>query len=285
MLWIVNCVNKETKNVWKDLLEKLFEIEQDMWARGIWEYLNCRKCHKIFSKSDMYDAQKVMWLDSDVRLETVMQIERVLWWVPFSPCCHTEMKHVYEKEIYISDMKKRYMRKESFLTLAKKNQWEVIGFMDWYVASLEEIFDEELRFHFSRDTLYEIMKEFWLDRKQKLLTVSSIWTDDKNKSLLTIFKLLKSFFDWLDDSYDDLSGLVESIVWSTTYCIFNIMWAQKFYMPSKPSLLLPTTVNTDFETDILFQENVVKSYKQAFNIRLRDVAIYSRRFWKATLSS
>jgi len=183
------------------------------------------------------------------------------------------------------DMKKRYKRKESFLTLAQNDEgtWWVVWFMDWYIASLEEIFDEELSFHFSRDLLYELMKEYSLHKSQKLLTVSSIWTDDKNKSLLTIFKLLKTFFNGFDNSYDNLSGIVESIIWSSTYCIFNIMWSRKFAIEDKTNLLLPGVRNQDFQTDILFQENVIARYKHAFNIRLRDVALYSRKLQKETL--
>lgn len=44
---------EERKICEQDLL-KIHEIEQDMWAEWIWEYLKCDWCWEIFSKKDIY---------------------------------------------------------------------------------------------------------------------------------------------------------------------------------------------------------------------------------------
>jgi hypothetical protein len=66
--------------------------------------------------------------------------------------------------------------------------------MDGYMATLEEVFENELRFHFTDDLLDQICEAYELHRSTKILTFSSIGTDDRNKSLQLIFSLIKKFF-------------------------------------------------------------------------------------------
>lgn len=257
----------------EDLL-KIFEIEQDMWARGIWEYIRCDECESIFSKEDIYGKKWNLDLLMDLQKETVMQIEGIIWlWCPDCPTCQWQASHIYSMDDYIPKIEKRFMRDEAFLSVAKKS-WEIIWFMDWYIANLEEIFQDEFSYHFSDDVLDQIMDRYRLYRKQKMLTVASIGTDDKNKNLTVVFSLLRIFFWNIDDDLDNISWIVESIVWSTTYCIFNLMWADWMKMQNKSFWIIEDSVNREFKTDILFQKGVVWKYKRDFNLQLRDVLIY-----------
>jgi hypothetical protein len=249
-----------------------------MWARGIGEYVSCKSCEKIFSKDEVYGEWAEIPLSNNLQLETVLHIEKILWWLPNCKCCGWPTKHVYEADEYIADIYRRYNMDQSYLSLAMDDSWEIIWFMDWYIATLEEIFENELKFHFSPNVLDVLYEKYKKHRNDRMLTVSSVWTDDKNKSLLTVFELLKNFFENFDDSQDDTSWVVESIIWSSTYCIFNIMWASRLDTHEQKGLILPGTQNPKFKTDILIQNWVIWKYKRDFNIRVREVATYSRRF-------
>ena len=271
----------ESINPWEvteEALNKLFEIEQDMWARWIWEYIKCDSCSKIYSKKMIYGDGWVLELPKAVQLETVSHIERVLfhWKLPSCTCCWGETRHVYERDEYLPEMRKRYDRRESFLTVAKNPDDQIIWFMDAYVSSLDEIYQDEFQQHFSSLLLDEIYQRYWFHPSKKFMTFASLWTDDKNKSLLTILSLIRAFFASMDEKYDEMPWIFESIIGSSTYCIFSLMWADKMKVNKRQEFLLEWTRNDSIQTDILLQSKVVEKYKSRFNVRSRQVVMYSR---------
>lgn len=278
MLLSSNCVESVTLPfVTDDFLERIFEIEQDMWARGIWEYLKCWDCSTIYSKKDLYGKWWTVDIDSKIRIKTIKEIEQHLWGIPHD-CwdCGGKLQHVYDRDLYLPEIEARYTTWNAFLTVSRDKEGKIVGFMDGYISSLDDIFTNELKYHFTPDVIDLICEKYKVYRDQKLLTVSSIGTDEENKSLFTTLALLKDFFSQFDNSYDNISGLVESIVWSSTYCIFSIMWAQRLQISKKPNFIIPNSQKQWFKTDILFQRNVIGRYKNNFNVRVRDVVEYSR---------
>lgn len=275
----LRCENVKTQNITDELLRRIFEIEQDMWSRWIWEYIKCDDCNKIYSKSDVYWSDGLSPVSEEVSLETVSRIEEIMWYASCLPQCkdcwwHTS--HIYNIVEYIWEMRKRYNHEDAFLTVAQNGKGQEIWFMDAYITTLREIFDSELAFHFSEDVLDEIMRRYDIDRDTDLLTFSSLWTDDKHKSLHVIFELIRKFFSWMEEKYDEISAIFESIIWSTTYCIFNVMWAEAMQCNKNPRFLSREGRHNNIQTDILFQRWLVKRYKNRFNIRTRDVLIYSK---------
>ncbi len=258
-------------------LDKIFEIEQDMWARWIWEYVHCGTCDSIFSKLDIYGVEGSFPLTQEIRTLTVMEIEGILGIkTPSCPCCLWETTHIYDKLEYLPAMIKRYEKEESFLSLAYDSNSKIIGFMDWYIATLEEIFEEELSFHYSENLLDELKRQYSIHRKQKMITFSSIWTDDKNKSLVVTFALIENLFHNLDPKYDQITWIFESIIASSTYCIFKLMWAKGAEVNNIPNLLIPWSQNDEYLTDVLIHKDVIPKYRNNFQLRTRDVLLYSR---------
>ena len=259
-------------------LMRIFEIEQDMWARWIWEYLQCTNCDEIFSKDDMFWKKWYAIFPTALQKETVMAIEKYLGGRTLQcKCCGWDTKHIYDIDTYLDEIRWRYNMEDSYLSVARNRDGEVIGFMDWYIATLDEIFENEFKYHFSPNLLDMLYEKYKAHRQRRMLTVSSIWTDDKNKSLITVFALLREFFSQFDNTYDETAWIVESIIGSSTYSILNIMWAQQARVGQKKWLILEWTQNPKFTTDILFQEGVIGAYKNHFNIRARDVVLYSRQ--------
>lgn len=271
----------ETSSLSWESLDRIFEIEQDMWARGIGEYIRCISCETMYSKADIFWNHGSIKIPDSIRLDTVMQIEKFFWGnTPLCICCGWETRHVYEKQQYMWAIERRYNRNESFLTLAYGRDKEIIGFMDGYLTTLWEIFQEELRFHYSEKILDELEQRYLIQRDQKLLTFSSIGTDDRNKSLITIFGLLQTFFRNMDSQYNHTLSIFESIIGSSTYCIFNIMGARPIQAHKNPDFLLPGSQNHKYPTDILLHFDMVSDYKEKFTIRVRDIVQYSRDFHK-----
>lgn len=260
-------------------LDRIFEIEQDMWSRWIWEYVQCKSCETIFSKLDIYGDDGPLPLPSEIRSLTVMKIEEHLWIsTPSCHCCWWETQHIYDKDEYLPAMRRRYWRPESFLSLAYDDTDEIIWFMDWYLATLEEIFEDELKFHYSPELLEELKRSYNMHRDQKFLTFASIGTDDKNKSLLTTFGLLDNFFQNMDQKYNDTLALFESIIGSSTYCIFKIMWANSMDLDDDSQFTVPWSQNEEYPTDLLIHPQMVSDYRSSFKMRTRDVLLYSKRF-------
>lgn len=263
------------------LFDTIFDIEQDMWARWIGEYLTCKSCDTIYSKDDIYWEKWIATIPLIQRKNTVAEIEQVLGAIPDCPCCEIPLDHIFHYDSYIWEIKNRHAWNNSFLSLSRDDTWKIVWFMDWYIATLEEIFMKEFSFHFSPNVLDYIWEKYKKHKSVDMLTVSSIWTDDKNKSLSRVFSLLEDFFSQFDNSYDSMNVIVESIIWSTTYCIFDLMWAEKMHLQSRPELLLPGKINDKFATDILLQTWAIKLYRDTFNLRARDVVCHSRALLQA----
>ena len=271
-------ISVKPSSISNEVLRKIFEIEQDMWSRGIGEYLKCTNCDSIFSKSDIYGKDWHIHVPDEIRLETVMEIEKHLCGI--LPCCNNcgwATEHIYNQDEYVPAMVRRYRKEESFLTLAHDDWGEIIGFMDWYIATLWEIFEEELGFHYTHDILNALQREYHMFRDQKFLTFASIGTNDRNKSLNIVLWLLQTFFNNMDSKHDKTLSIFESIIGSSTYCIFNIMWAIPMEVYKKPELCLPHSQNPLFPTDILIQPDMVSTYKNNFSVRTRDIVVYSKK--------
>lgn len=162
----------DTSSISPQTLNRIFELEQDMWARGVGEYIKCTACGKVFSKAEIYDATEQQALINS----TVQEIERILFNGDTPDCreCHAATQHIYSYDTYFDEISHRYSRDQSFLSVARDQTGKIVGFMDAYIDTLEKIFSEEFASHFSPDLLKIIMQEFALNQKQMMLTFSSL---------------------------------------------------------------------------------------------------------------
>ena len=264
-------VSYEGNKVWEEMMKKIFRIEQDMWARWIGEYVRCTCCGKIYSKSDVYGREE-FW---KISRETVSKIEEICGGIPLSHCCHAPQEHIYGFDTYIESIRNRYKRASSLITMAQTEAWEVVWFLDGYVAPLEEVYIEEFSDHFKSEVIDEISKKSGISPKQKILTCASLGTDDKNKSIWVTLQLLDIFFQEVSNDMYSLDSVVESILHSTTYEIFSLMWAQRLNISNTNR---KTSHNTCFSTDVLFQKNVWDVYKKWIQyVWQRDVVSFLKR--------
>ena len=269
--WEYTVQSLQTIHLPDTTLRWLHEIEQDMWARWLGEYLFCSTCQKVFSKSDIFDHWDIsqeLWAQ---RFETVAAIERILWDVPSCPCCGNNTEHVYGEDHY-STIERRHRNPNSFLTVAQNTQWEIIGLMDWFSAKLLDIYEQEFYAHFSAKVLDIIENKFWISPDTQVLTVSSLWMDEKHRDFGVTSDIIKNFTRSLYSKYDFMPVVVESIVASNTYAIFKIMGATAWNIPQDFSeVLLWNQKHSDHELDILFQADGIHRYKTNFAVHPRDL--------------
>ena len=260
----------DTKTISIEKIKRIFDLEQDMWARGFWEYLKCLDCEKVFWKLDYYGKDNVYWFAREIQLSTVSEIEKIFWWkLPTCLCCWWETEHIFWEE-YLEDIISRYSMQESFLVEAMAGN-KIVWFVDWYIETLEIIFRRELSFHFENNVLDEICNQFKISPHTQLLIMTSLWTDERNKKLSTVFDLMLNFFSSFDSRHDDLPVICETIMKSSIFWTLMSMWATRMKLGVNNDFLKSRTVRTEFETDILYQVWAIDKYRSCVKIDARNV--------------
>ncbi|MDD4151750.1 MAG: hypothetical protein PHR68_03990, partial [Candidatus Gracilibacteria bacterium] len=140
---------------------------------------------------------------------------------------------------------------------------EIRGFMDGYIDNFENIYERELDFHFKK--IGKLGLENYIENKlykltKNIFTISSLGIEEKSKNLFITFNIIKTFASVIDQKFDDLDGIFESIIGSNTYKIFLSMGANRIYV-NKNNLEL-----SNKDTDILIHKSLVKEYKTKFNV-------------------
>lgn len=252
----------DTKKISEKDLNKIFELEQDMWAHWLWEYLVCNWCWEIYSKKDIF------WhLNDDIYFETVWKIEKILWLKTVScKVCWEETEHMFWKN-YINDILERYNETDSYLTIYRDNTWEIRGFTDWYVSDLKSIFDREFKNYYS-DIWIEKIKSFvkwallWII-PDKFLLCCSIWLEWKYRNNQVLFELYRLFHKNVVDTWNgNLIWIYEAVIWSRMQKLYSAFWAQQIWVSDKY---------------IDLKQNTSKKYKSDIFIHYMMSRIFSER--------
>lgn len=188
--------------------KRLNEVTQDMWAEGIWEFVQCNCCQKMMSKQDIF------WhLKKEIYDETVESIMNLLG-IDKIPCidCQWDTKFIYGKE-HVNNIKERLMEsQDSFLVVCENQKWEIVWYEEWYIDTIENIFQRELAYHYSEIGIEEIKKR--IDTilgytPETMLVLSSIGLLQKYVSFFTLFEILKNFALTIPEKYNSVPGITE----------------------------------------------------------------------------
>ena len=233
--WFIETIN------WKDLseseLERICEIERDMWSHGLWEYTQCNSCWNIDGKYDMDGESSLYWKKSKNLLrETVSDIERILNIQKKDlQCtkCWDSVEYIFPVDTYIDDISSRYEFNTSFLSLYRDYDWKICGFMDGYVSDINSIYSREFENYYSHvwKTIIRKKMEAIIQQKlpKELLCITALWTDQNNASMLIVYELMKAFFNATIWYNPYLYGTYESILWTNTQAIYEICWWKRIY--------------------------------------------------------
>lgn len=214
-----------TKKLDSRTIQRIYDIEQDMWARWIWEFVQCQDCWNIDSKDDIF------WNITNplIKKQTVSQILRILW-KPEINCsdCWWQTNMIYGSE-YIDAITRRYSNFISFLSTF--HVWHQIEwFTDWYYSNFDVIYQEELKWHYGDIPQKEISNKIdsILWRKSPgFLTVCSTGFTEPYSNLTNFFYLLRSFFQSIPNFYNHVPGIIEVDENNHICDIYQRLWAKK----------------------------------------------------------
>lgn len=253
--------NIDTKKISEKDLLKIHEIEQDMWAEWIWEYLKCDWCWEIYSKNDIY------WtLPWDIYVESVAKLEQISWIdITECKCCWDNVCHIWWKD-YINDIQERYSDNESFLTIIRNQVWDIVWFTDAYISDLDTIYRREFEHYYNEiwlDKIKDMIKNIlnWeIPREILMHSTTGIESKYSNIGLFLnlIYELYKNIYNiW----YIDILGLYEASVWSTAHSLYYSVWAERIWINNwniDSNYKLKNT-HKESTSDIFVHKNIVTS--------------------------
>lgn len=248
-------------------LNKIYEIEKDMWAREewIWEYIICKNCQKISSKEDIF------WhLSNEIFLLTVSKIEETLWidGVTCKNCNSTQTDFLFWNE-YIDEIRKRYQESESYLTVYRDKKKEIRWFVDWYIDNFTTIYQREFEYYYSifgENNLKKIIEEkIWGELPEKIFCCTALWTESKYKNIITILNLIKSFYNSIDKEHNGILWIAESRFQWLIHILYLLFWT------------IPAWVwewvnhNKSIKSDIFITPETVNAHKTFLSRPTREI--------------
>ena len=243
-----------------DELRKLAEIEKDMWAYWIWEYVRCWWCWKVHSKADVY------WHENEsIRQHTVTQLEEIMQ-LDAIKCndCWSDTDFIYDEDKNLPEIKSRLLdRPDSYLVLARDEEWIVRGFMDGYVAEFMSIYQHELESHYARvwrEVIESfIRKKLWWDMPNQFLSFSSLWTEQRYQSFYIIYQMLRVFFDSIPDEQLDTMWITELDTGGSLHAFYHCLGVQKLGLSEREDLASLIDETWDgYRSDIYTATNMKK---------------------------
>lgn len=258
----------------KDLTQEHFirlnEVTQDMWANGIWEFVQCENCNKMMSKQDIF------WhLEKEIYYETTSKIIKILW-IKEINCvnCSWKTNFVYWDN-NIDNIKSRLLQsKDSFIVLCENDAWEIIWYMDWYVESPEVIFKRELYSHYSEVWFEEINKRvikiLW-HNPNEMISFSSMWLLPNYSNFFTIFAIYKAFSEVVPMDYLLTPWITELDKNNNLYFIYKNMLGKSLDIKSCGNLKKKIK-NTweNYDSDIVVFNHPSKNFKEKFSLWIRE---------------
>lgn len=245
----------EAKNLTPEQLKSVAEVEKDMWAFGIWEYVYCKDCQSIFWKNDIFGN-----LPEEIRRKSVIFLEEHYLWdsICCKKCKSTNTVFIYGVDRIIEVQKDKYFNSEdSFISLLNSSDWEIVWYCDWYVTDPEKIYNLELEWHYReigfKAIMDEIKKKIWDISKDRYFTIGWAWTSEEHKSIVNYLRLIQNFTANTPKKYWDTPAFVELETWSVVCAILNLIWFEKLDLPTE----LVINKSKDYNSNLYFIDEMV----------------------------
>lgn len=259
-------------------LEKIVEIEQDMWSReeSFWEYVKCRECWKIHSKEDMF------WeLHDHIRMQTVARIEKI---IPVSSLvckeCEWGVKSIFERSEYIEKVAERYFHKhQSFLSVYRDKNNEIRWFFDGFVDTFETIYEYEFAYYYGniwKNIIEALVQEKTTTNNKLFLTCHGSWIEEKYRNLFILFEMQKNFFEQVWEDYGDIDAIYEVKVGTTVSVINALFWGESLWIAAHQEYknLLR---NSPYLRDIYFHAKIAPSFFEHLKLPIKNILKQSIR--------
>ncbi|QFR38883.1 hypothetical protein A9Q91_01470 [Candidatus Gracilibacteria bacterium 28_42_T64] len=250
-------------------IKKIQEIEQDSWGYFVGEYVSCNSCKNIDSKADIYKDK-----DSNYSNKSIAELEKIYGCDDIHcTSCGGETQFLRGEE-GVKDIKSRlYDSKDGYVSVLKNKVGEIMGCAYGYVDTFEGAFEKDLSFSFSK----EFLQKYDSLRNETVFMVSGICIEEKCKGIDDVYNLIRGFFSSVDNKYDNILGVYESIVGTLTYDLFIKIGGQRLLLPENGRHFYNkdlTRMNTI--TDVTFHKGLVQDYKKLIDVPFRDLIAKGR---------
>lgn len=244
----------------KDII-KIYEIEQDMWAHILWEFVKCNNCNKIFSKKDIF-----WWLDKSLYINNVSSIISSLG-IKNINCvfCNWVTKYIYDYD-YIYEIINRH-KNDSILVLYKNDDSNLLTwFCDGYYWYFDEIYINEFKKYYSNIEIYWFIKnKLGNIINKKIFVLSAIGLEAKFKSLDIVYRLLLYFLRV--PSFYNIPIIFESRIGTKMHEIYMFTWAERLWISTNNKFInMIENSNKDYISDIFIYKNPKFAYKKLINL-------------------
>lgn len=205
-------------------IHRIWEIEKDMWAQWLWEYVQCTSCGNIDGKYDIYTIENIGY---DLIRKTVSEIENILW-KPMICCtkCGWESQPIFPEQ-YREEISSRYSFAESFLSVYRDLNGQIHGFMDGYISNFSTIYKREFEHYYGENSekvsrrVGELLGINPWDVSSWFVCITALWTDEEHASMFTIYALLKSLCSTVALEHPHINAVYESVLWTNTHAIYH----------------------------------------------------------------
>lgn len=244
---------------------RLNEVTQDLWAHGIWELVQCNHCQKMHSKQDIF------WhLAKDLYDETVQKIMNVLEIDEIAcPNCSWDTHFIYPKS-HVENIKERLLQsQESFLVVCENEREEIVGYEEWYIDSMDAIFQRELAYHYKDIGIDEIKHRIahilWYS-PENMFVLSSIGILNKYVSFFTLFDILKHFSIAIPEAYAHLDAITELDKKNNLNMVSEAIGCKSLWIHDDPILKTKiTNTGNGYESNLTIVPEAGNRYKHFFS--------------------
>lgn len=247
----------------------LAEVTQDMWADGIWEFVQCLECGLMHSKKDIYGHLK-----PELYRNTVMTI---MWdfEVDNIVCqkCSGKTEFIFGRS-NIEVIQDRLQRtKKAFLIVVRNQDDAVVWFEDAYIDTLSGIFHREYDSHYRDIGIPEIRRRVVRAlgyNPDEFLGLSDIGLLSHYRSLPNLATILHRFAHAIDPEYDVYPWFTEVDQENVLSRISRWVGGISLWIQDDP-ILRERVINIwkGYKSDLTVYHHMWSTYKQYFTWSVR----------------
>lgn len=265
MKHICNVRSVDPKSLKESDFKRLQEVSQDLWAYGIWEFVQCEKCHTMHSKQDIFwHLEKERYDETVEKIMKILEIDKIYctscWWLT---------KEVYGNT-HIDSIRERLLTLNSHIVIAENEKNEIVWYMDGYLDSIEWIFYREYYSHYQN-----IWVEFIKNKvhkilgytPEKILWYSWVWLIEKYSNFYNIFSLMKEFYYTVESIPPYTPALTVIDQNNNFWDLFDYMWYRAIGIQKNSELSQKVS-------------NIARNYKSELIVFEKPIHDYRNRFWK-----